>query len=592
MSLRIARTLYATLLIPLLSSHATTAEKLPPLPRELPKQSRASAEVIALGKQLFFDPRLSGDNRISCGTCHDPTRAFADGVALNRGTGGQRLSRNSQSCLNVALNSSFFWDGRASSLEQQALGPIQSPVEMNQSLDELEIELRRIPAYVSAFQTAFGSAPNRDGVAKALAAYQRTLLAIDSPFDRFLRGDKDALTPAAKKGLELFQGDAGCIECHHGPLLSDGKFYRLGIGGEDKGRSEISGDSADRYRFRTPSLRNIAETAPYMHDGSLRSLDEVVTFYYRGIPHVGRDNLPPDVYALEGQSFSEIPNLVAFLKSLSGNPPRFVPPMLPSIIPSERETLVTPAIRTDEGVLVHTIQSPYQQGKTELRVLLPNEIEPTERLPVVFLLPVEAGRERRFGDALAEIIQHDLHNKYRAVYAAPTFAQLPWYADHPTNPLVRQETYFLSVIVPLVDFFYPTQSSATTSKGRHLLGFSKSGWGAWSLLLRQPDRFDRAAAWDAPLMMEQVGKYGNGPIFATQENFERYRIDQALTTARKVDNRLLLTGYGNFRDHHQRVEQTMQAAGTRFVYRDGPKRKHDWHSGWVAELLELLLTSQ
>ncbi len=294
-----------------------------------PPQNPTTSAKVSLGKQLFFDPRLSGNNDMSCATCHSPEKAFADGVALNNGHGGKKLARNTQSCLNVGLFSTFFWDGRASSLEEQALGPIQSPDEMHQDLDQLEAELNAIPGYAAQFQSVFGTKPNRDEIAKALAAYQRTLVTGPSDFDRYLMGDKNALSADAKRGLELFEGEARCIECHNGPLLSDGKFYRLGVSEKDEGRANITGKKEDRFRFRTPSLRNIAETGPYMHDGSLKTLNEVVTFYYRGIPRSGTDGLTPDAPDLAGQSFSDVPYLVAFLQSLSGKAPDFTPPMLP-----------------------------------------------------------------------------------------------------------------------------------------------------------------------------------------------------------------------------------------------------------------------
>ncbi|MCP4193880.1 MAG: cytochrome-c peroxidase [Planctomycetaceae bacterium] len=303
---------------------------LVPLPSAVtaPPDNPTSRVKALLGKQLFFDPRLSGDNTISCASCHIPRKAYADGIALARGQQDQLLTRNTQSCLNVGFYSILFWDGRAASLEQQALIPIQSAREMNQDLAVLEQELANVPGYVRQFEEVFGCAPNRDGIAKALSAYQRTLVTGPSAYDRFLMGDEEALSKEAKQGLELFQGDAGCIECHHGPLLSDNKFYRLRLRG-DLGRALVTGDDDDRYRFRTPSLRNVAETGPYMHDGSLQTLDEVVTFYYREIPSSRRNGLLPDTQALTGQSFSEIPLLVAFLKSLTGTVPEFIPPQLP-----------------------------------------------------------------------------------------------------------------------------------------------------------------------------------------------------------------------------------------------------------------------
>jgi cytochrome c peroxidase len=189
--------------------------------------------------------------------------------------------------------------------------------------------LGAIPDYISEFKAVFGTKPNRDTIAKALAAFQRTLVTGPSPFGRYLRGEEDALSVEAKQGLELFQGEAGCIECHHGVLLSDGKFYRLGVSHKDEGRAKVTGKKADRFRFRTPTLRNIAETGPYMHDGSQKTLGDVVTFYYRGIPDSGSDGLTPDTPALLGRSFSEIPYLIEFLKSMSGKVPEITPPKLP-----------------------------------------------------------------------------------------------------------------------------------------------------------------------------------------------------------------------------------------------------------------------
>jgi len=306
-------------------------DRLQPLPAVAPSppDNPTTPEKAALGKLLFFDPRLSGNNTMSCASCHFPDRAFADGLAWNKGATGMSLSRNTQSCLNVGFYTNYFWDGRATSLEEQALGPIESDVEMNQNLDELEVELRAVPDYVRRFQAVFGTPPDQQGIAKALATFQRTLVTEPSPYDRYLLGDDDALSDDAQRGLELFRGEARCIECHNGPHLSDDKFYRLGHSAEDEGRAKVTGLSEDRFRFRTPSLRNVADTGPYMHDGSLKSLEAVVTFYYRGVPQFTDDGLPTDAPDLRGQSFSDIPYLVAFLNSLSGKPPEVTPPKLP-----------------------------------------------------------------------------------------------------------------------------------------------------------------------------------------------------------------------------------------------------------------------
>jgi cytochrome c peroxidase len=298
---------------------------LAPLPREVPapKDNPTTPEKVALGKQLFFDPRLSGDNTTSCASCHDPKKTFGDGLARAKGRNGKTLGRNAPSLLNVGFYSSYLWDGRTSTLEEQALAPIQSPDEMNQDLDELEKELNAVPGYVAQFQVVFGEKVTRQGIAKALAAFQRTLVAKPSPFDRYLAGEKDAISDTAKEGMRLFMGEAGCVQCHRGPLLSDGKFYRLGVAQRDKGRGAFTGKREDDEKFRTPSLRNVAQTGPYMHDGSQETLYDVVAYYYRNMPS------GLDVEPLLGQSFSEVSLLVDFLQSLTGETPDVSPPELP-----------------------------------------------------------------------------------------------------------------------------------------------------------------------------------------------------------------------------------------------------------------------
>src|SRR5581483_1706794 len=249
---------------------------------------------------------------------------------------------------------------------------------------------------------------------------------------------------------------------------------------------------------------------------------------------------------------------------------------------------ISVAEKDAHGFLVHEVESPYQAGKTRLRVLLPDQLEPGKRYPVIYVLPVEARDEGRYGDGLLEVKKHDLHNKHQVIFVAPTFAQLPWYADHPADPGIRQETYLLRVVLPFIERTYPVLPGAA---GRLLLGFSKSGWGAFSLLLRHPDLFGRAAAWDAPLMLTRFDRFGAGPIFGTQENFEKYRIApllEAQVGKLRDGPRLIHLGYGNFRDDHRQAEALLQRLGIAHVYRDGPARKHDWHSGWVPEAVALL----
>lgn len=253
------------------------------------------------------------------------------------------------------------------------------------------------------------------------------------------------------------------------------------------------------------------------------------------------------------------------------------------------DVTVSEASKDADGFLVHTVKSKYQSGETRIRVLVPEKMEKDARYPVVYVLPVEAKSETRFGDGLVEVKKQGLHNKHMAIFVTPTFSRLPWYADHPTKPEIRQETYFLKVVVPFIDKSYPARTEA---EGRLLLGFSKSGFGAFSLLLRHPDVFGKASAWDAPLMLDAPGKYGSGEIFGTPENFARYRVSKLLETEGPklgTERRLVLHGYGNFRAEHQQAHALLEKLKVPHEDRDGPSRKHDWHSGWVAEAAELLL---
>lgn len=247
--------------------------------------------------------------------------------------------------------------------------------------------------------------------------------------------------------------------------------------------------------------------------------------------------------------------------------------------------------RREEGAYVHTVVSPYQGGPTEIRVLTPDAPAPGARYPVVYVLPVEAGRAHHYGDGLREVQRHDLANRLHAIFVAPTFAQLPWYADHPTDPAVRQEGYFLEVVVPFVEGRYPARSGP---EGRLLLGFSKSGWGAWTLLLRHPDRFGKAAAWDAPLLLDKPGAYGSEPIFGTRENFEAYQVTKLLgqrAPELRDRERLILLGSSNFREQHEATHEMLLGLRIPHVYVDGPLRKHTWESGWVPDAAARLLSA-
>jgi cytochrome c peroxidase len=275
-----------------------------------------------LGKRLFFDTRLSLDGRTSCATCHNPDKAFTDGLPRSTGFQGAVLRRNAPTILNAAYNQAQFWDGRATSLDEQCKTPLLSPTEMNM-IDEHHLidRLNRIPGYLSDFQSVFAGGPSLDNVASAIAAFEQTLITADSPFDRYMKGDKNALSPSEKRGLILFFSKGACSECHKGVNFTDGEYHNLGdIPGSgapiDLGRFEVTHQNSDIRAFKTPGLRNVARTAPYMHDGAFATLEEVIEFYDRG----GDDthNKSTLIYKLN-LTAGDKSDLLAFLKSLNGS---------------------------------------------------------------------------------------------------------------------------------------------------------------------------------------------------------------------------------------------------------------------------------
>jgi cytochrome c peroxidase len=280
------------------------------------------AAKIALGRRLFFDTRLSLDHSMSCATCHDPEKGFTDALRLSPGFGGKALRRHSPTVLNAVHNVVQFWDGRAKDLAEQATLPIMSGDEMNMGSEERVIErLTSDPDYRKSFQELYGVRPNLKLVGDAIAAYEATLVTPDSPFDRYMRGEKSALSEAQKRGLALFVGKASCTQCHTGLNFTDNGFHNLGVGtsGADQGRFEVTKDPADRGKFKTPTLRNVSITAPYMHDGSVATLEEVVDFYNKGGGDAeGKSEL---MFELD-LTAQEQKDLVAFLKSLTGTVPK------------------------------------------------------------------------------------------------------------------------------------------------------------------------------------------------------------------------------------------------------------------------------
>ncbi len=250
---------------------------------------------------------------------------------------------------------------------------------------------------------------------------------------------------------------------------------------------------------------------------------------------------------------------------------------------------ISAATKDKHGFLVHEVESPFQKGKTKIFVLTPDKIDKHKRFPVVYVLPVESGTRTSWGHALLEIKQLNLHNKLGVIFVMPTFSHLPWYCDHPTDPTIRQESYLLKVVIPFIETTYPARKEA---KGRMLLGFSKSGWGAFSMLLRNPDVFGRAAAWDAPLTISQPNSFGMGPIFGTQKNFERYRISKLLQQKSKhfrESKRLGIVGYSRFRRHHRELHEQLVRLKIPHVYKDVRQGKHHWNSGWIDDAVQFLM---
>ena len=321
---------------------------LPPMP--IPEDNPMTEANIALGKHLFFDARLSGDGSIGCVDCHDPKLGWGDGADLSRGYPGTMHWRNSQTVVNSGyLTKGWFWTSSAATMEAQAHSAISGALAGNLKRVLAEERMKQIPEYVRLFKEVWGRAPNYDQALASIAAYERTIVSDDSPFDRYMRGEEGALSEAALRGKALFEGKANCIACHEGPLLTDQAFYNLGTppnpafkeepqrqiafrermrssGFEEKdflhldrdpGRYRKTKDRADIGTFRTPPLRYLAFTAPYMHNGVFFDLREVVEFYNKGGEDEPFGTKTEKIKPL-GLTDAEMGDLVAFLDSLSG----------------------------------------------------------------------------------------------------------------------------------------------------------------------------------------------------------------------------------------------------------------------------------
>ena len=296
-----------------------------------PQDNAPTPERVALGQMLFFDTRLSGSNAMSCATCHNPSRGWSDGLATAVGHGHKVLGRATPTVLNAAFQPLLMWDGRKPTLEAQALGPIEATVEMNLPLDQALARLKSIPGYVKAFEAAYpAEGITGDTLGKAIASFERTVVSTPSPFDRWRQGDERAVDASAQRGFELFRGKAQCSLCHSGFNFSDNGFHNIGIKagpeGDDDGRFAHRKVKVLKGAFKTPTLRDIELTAPYMRNGIYKTLDEVVEHYDRG----GDDkrNLSANIKPL-GLTPDEKTDLVAFMKSLTGEQQPIVIPALP-----------------------------------------------------------------------------------------------------------------------------------------------------------------------------------------------------------------------------------------------------------------------
>ncbi len=290
------------------------------LPVQFPKDNPYSPEKAELGKLLYYDKRLSADNTVSCGSCHSPKFAYTDGAPVSTGIRGQKGGRSAPTVINRAYSLQQFWDGRAATLEEQAKGPIQNPIEMGTTHEAVIAKLRGIAGYRAHFKKAFGTEEfTIDHVAMAIATFERTVLSGNSPFDRYNAGNKNAMTAAQIRGRDIYLNKGKCDKCHEGINFTSNAYHNIGVGMDkanpDVGRYEVTKKDADYGAFKTPTLRDIARTAPYMHDGSLKTLEEVVDFYDKG--GIKNKNLSEDMKPLN-LTAQEKKDLVSFLQALNG----------------------------------------------------------------------------------------------------------------------------------------------------------------------------------------------------------------------------------------------------------------------------------
>ena len=283
-----------------------------------PKDNQLTESRVSLGKALFFEPRISGSGILSCASCHNPSLDWEDGLPRSVGHQHKMLDRSTPTLLNVAWNSSNFWDGRADTLEDQALAPIESSTEMNADIEVTLQTLGALPQYVGAFETAYpGEGITKQTVAKAISSFERTIVSGTAPFDRWIEGDESAISDSAKNGFLLFNTKAACVKCHSGWNFTNGSFHDIGVISDDLGRGGVLGIESMNHTFKTPTLRNVARRAPYTHNGSEATLRNVIELYNQG-GRIKRATLSSEIKTL-GLSQDEVDDLIAFLDTLTSD---------------------------------------------------------------------------------------------------------------------------------------------------------------------------------------------------------------------------------------------------------------------------------
>lgn len=293
-----------------------------------PADNPSTPERVALGKMLFFDPRLSGSSVMSCATCHNPSFAWGDRLPVGVGNTHKALGRRTPTILNAAFNEVQMWDGRFATLEHQALGPMMASVEMNNTPEVIVQRLSSIPKYVDLFREAYGQPAITTGnVAKAIACFERTIISAEAPFDRYVAGDDQAISEQAKRGFVLFNTKASCVSCHSGWNFTDYSFHDIGLVSEDLGRGPIIGIEGLNHAFKTPTLRNIDQRAPYGHNGSEPDLESIIALYNEG-GRVKRPTLSGEIKPLN-LTPHESADLIAFLRTLTSKDPEVALPVLP-----------------------------------------------------------------------------------------------------------------------------------------------------------------------------------------------------------------------------------------------------------------------